>query len=150
MVSHVDIFPTILALCGIDASSDRPCGSSFAAALDGKAFNRAFVSVYLEYGAVRMIRDSRYEFVKNFINGDDLFFDLETDPGEEQNRIGDPAYASQVARMEQILAEGFRQYADPDRDGQYQFPKGMGQADLCQRSCGNLAYRPVAAMYHEK
>ena len=150
LVSHVDIFPTILALCGIEATSDRPCGSSFAGVLDGEPFRRDYVSVYSEYGAVRMLRDRRYKYVKNFVNGEDLFFDLETDPGEEMNRISDPAYEEIICRMEQILESGFRQYSDPEKDGQYQFPKGMGQTDICTRAGGETSYRPVAPMYHNK
>lgn len=150
MVSHVDIFPTILALCGVDTASDRPCGSSFAGALDGEPFQREFVSVYSEYGAVRMLRDHRYKYVKNFVSGEDLFFDLETDPGEEANRIDDPAYAEIICRMDQVLAEGFHQYASSERDGQYQFPKGMGQTDICDRQNSQSAYRPAAPLYHAK
>ena len=150
MVSHVDIFPTILALCGVDAASDRPCGSSFAGVLDGEPFQREYVSVYSEYGAVRMIRDCRYKYVKNFVSGEDLFFDLETDPGEARNRIDDPACAGIIRRMDQVLESGFRQYADPDRDGRYQFPKGMGQTGICDRKDGQAAYRPAAPLYHTK
>ena len=150
MVSHVDIFPTILALCGVDAASDRPCGSSFAGVLDGEPFQREYVSVYSEYGAVRMIRDCRYKYVKNYVNGEDLLFDLETDPGEEMNRIDDPACVDIIRRMDQVLESGFRQYADPDRDGRYQFPKGMGQTDICARQDGQAAYRPAAPLYHTK
>ena len=150
MVSHVDIFPTILALCGVDAASDRPCGSSFAGVLDGEPFQREYVSVYSEYGAVRMLRDCRYKYVKNYVNGEDLLFDLETDPGEEMNRINDPACADIVRRMDQVLESGFRQYADPDRDGRYQFPKGMGQTGICDRKDGQAAYRPAAPLYHQQ
>ena len=96
-----------------------------------------------------MLRDTRYKLVKNHINGDDLFFDLETDPGEQINRIVDPACESRIREMEQVLESGFRQYADPARDGRYQFPKGMGQTELCRKEDGHGAYRPVAAMYHE-
>ena len=150
LVSHVDIFPTILSLCGIDASSDRPCGSSFAGTLDGEPFQRDYVSVYSEYGAVRMLRDRRYKYVKDFVSGEDLFFDLETDPGEERNRIDDPACDEIIFQMDRILAEGFRQYASADRDGQHQFPKGMGQTDLCSRENGHAAYRPAALLYYDK
>ena len=106
--------------------------------------------MYSEYGAVRMLRDSRYKYVKNFVNGEDLFFDLATDPGEEMNRIADPDCAGIICRMDQILESGFRQYADPDRDGRYQLPKGMGQTDICTRADGEISYRPAASRYHNK
>ena len=106
--------------------------------------------MYSEYGAVRMIRDCRYKYVKNFVSGEDLFFDLETDPGEARNRIDDPACAAIIRRMDQVLESGFRQYADSDRDGRYQFPKGMGQTGICDRKDGQAAYRPAAPLYHQQ
>lgn len=149
MVSHVDIFPTVLDLCGIEGSPDSPCGSSFAGTLDGKPFNRAYVSVFSEYGAVRMLRDRRYKYVKNYVDGDDLFFDLEADSGETVNRIQNPEYQEAVSRMRSILDAGFQQYADADRDGKYQFPKGMGQIGLCSRENGRSAYKQDYRMYYE-
>lgn len=150
MVSHVDIFPTILSLCGIEAVSDSPCGNSFAGVLDGESFDRAYVSVYSEYGAVRMLRNRRYKYVRNYINGDDLFFDLETDPGEENNRINDPVCRDQICEMRAVLDAGFQQYADAEADGRFQFPKGMGQICLCSRDNGRIAYQQNYQMYYNE
>lgn len=150
MVSHVDIFPTILSLCGIEAASDSPCGSSFAGVLDGKPFDRPYVSVYSEYGAVRMLRNRRYKYVRNYINGDDLFFDLETDPGEENNRINDPVCREQICKMQAVLDAGFQQYADAEADGRFQFPMGMGQLCLCSREDGRIAYQQNCQMYYNE
>ena len=148
MVSHVDLFPSILELCGVDGAPDRPCGQSFAGVLDGGAFVREYVCVFSEYGAVRMIRDARYKYVKNYINGADLFFDLEQDKREEINLIRDPARQGELHRLAAALDAGFRQFADPGRDGSRQFPKGMGQTGLCSSQNGVAAYRQEYEMYY--
>lgn len=150
MVSHVDLFPTILELCGIQAQSDRPCGASFAAVLDGQPFQREFVAVCSEYGAVRMLRNQRYKLVKNYINGDDLFYDLQADPGETVNRIADPAYLQIREEMALQMDAAFARYADPQKDGRFQFPKGMGQTQKCTPETGTQAYKQAFAMYYEQ
>lgn len=150
MVSHVDIFPTILALCGIEGAPDQTCGSSFSGVLDGKKFERNYVSVCSEYGAVRMLRSSRYKFVKNDIDGENLFFDLELDPEENVNRVDDPSYAQTVLKMKRLLDECYSRYADPLRDGRFQFPKGMGQRARCNPKDGHGAYCALGPMYHKK
>lgn len=148
MVSHVDLFPTLLELCGVKGAPDRPCGQSFAGVLDGGGFDREYVCVFSEYGAVRMIRDARYKYVKNYINGADLFFDLERDRHEEVNLIHDPACQGEIRRLAAALDAGFRKFADPDRDGSRQFPKGVGQIGLCSPQNGTAAYRQEYEMYH--
>lgn len=148
MVSHVDLFPTILQLCGISGQADRPCGSSFASVLDGQPFQREYVAVCSEYGAVRMLRNQRYKLVKNYIDGNDLLFDLHTDPTETVNRLFDPDYSEIRAEMSRQMDAAFYRYADPQRDGQYQFPKGMGQTRECSRERGQEAYRQTFEMYY--
>ena len=148
MVSHVDLFPTILSLCGIQAQSDRPCGASFAAALDGQPFQREFVAVCSEYGAVRMLRNSRYKLVKNYIDGNDLLYDLERDPQETVSQIANPAYHRVLETMEREMADAFARYASPQHDGRYQFPKGMGQTRTCTPETGLVSYKQDYQMFY--
>lgn len=150
MVSHVDLFPTILALCGISGQSDYPCGSSFAGVMDGNPFQRDYVAVCSEYGAVRMLRNQRYKLVKNYINGDDLLFDLQADPTETVNQISNPAYSTIQKEMSLQMDAAFQQYADPEKDGRYQFPKGMGQTETCHKKHGHKAYIQTFEMYYSE
>lgn len=148
MVSHLDVFPTLLELCGIEDSGQHTEGRSFARTLDGAHFSRTHVSVCAEYGAVRMVRDERFKYVKNEINGEDLLLDLERNPGENTNFLPDPAYAETLCRMQSLLDESFRPYESSDKNGRFQYPQGMGQATLCSRKDGVAPYRQNREMYH--
>lgn len=150
MVSHVDLFPTILELCGVSGSSDKPAGKSFAKTLRGEKFEREYVSVFSEYGAVRMIRNEKYKLIKNYIDGQDLFFDLKEDPFEEKNAIDSDEYSDIIKNMSEKLDEGFDEYKDALRDGKYQFPSGAGQECLVSREDGRRAFRQNIDMYYKK
>lgn len=150
LVSHTDLFPTILDLCGLEGAADSPCGSSFACTLEGKPFRREAVCVFSEYGAVRMIRSRRYKLVKNYLGGPDLFYDLELDPSETQSLLEDPRYLPEITTLEAVLDEGFARYADPDHDGRYQYPKGMGQTRPCTQTDGHGPYKQDLRMYYDQ
>ncbi len=149
MVSHVDLFPTILELCGVIGYSDKPCGKSFAKTLEGECFDREYVSVFSEYGAVRMIRGKRYKLIKNYIDGKDSFFDLEKDPYEETNLIDEENYRKIIEEMAAKLCDGFDEYSDSRYDGKYQFPMGAGQLKKADKENGRAAYKQNIEMYYD-
>ena len=70
------------------------------------------------------------------------------DKREEINLIRDPARQGELHRLAAALDAGFRQFADPGRDGSRQFPKGMGQTGLCSSQNGAAAYRQEYEMYY--
>lgn len=149
MVSHVDLFPTILELCGVCGKADNLSGKSFAKTLVGESFDREYVSVFSEYGATRMIRSKRYKLIKSYIGREDIFYDLKEDPYEEKNCIDDEKYSCIIKEMTAMLSEGFKKYSDVSRDGKYQFPKGAGQAKLADNIDGNAAYKQNIRMYYD-
>lgn len=60
------------------------------------------------------VRDARYKLIY-FYNLDQWeFYDLETDPEELDNRYGDPAYATDIARLTEELSRLRELYAVPD------------------------------------
>ena len=118
--------------------------------LDGQPFQREFVAVCSEYGAVRMLRNQRYKLVKNYINGGDLFYDLQADPGETVNRIRDPICRQIREEMALQMDTAFAQYASPQKDGRFQFPKGMGQIRKCTPETGTQAYKQAFEMYYKQ
>ncbi len=148
LISHTDLFPTILDLCGIEGNADKPCGKSFSYVFNGKAFGRKFVSVCSEYGAVRMLRDSRYKYVKNYIGGENQFFDLLLDPGESLNLIREMNLQAEILRMDELMDNAFSEWSIEEHDGRTQFPKGMGQKGRCSQWNGNLAYVNNYRMYY--
>lgn len=60
----------------------------------------------------RMIRDGRYKYVWNPTDMDE-FYDLESDPWEMHNAIGDPAYERHIERMRRALYEDLQKRSDP-------------------------------------
>ena len=60
----------------------------------------------------RMVRDRRWKYVWN-CTAEDEVYDLETDPGELQNRATDPACADELARLRRRLVAWMEETRDP-------------------------------------
>jgi len=133
LLSHYDIFPTILECAGAAApepARPRP-GRSFAPLLRGEGLSGPErVVVHHEYGLVRMIRSRRWKYVHRHPFGPHELYDLEADPGEECNLAEHPEHTSRIVRMKAELDEWFARYSDPARDGLHEAVAGTGQLDL--------------------
>ena len=138
--SHYDWFPTVLDYLGIEnPEAEALPGRSFASLLRGEeAAGSSHVVVFDEYGPVRMIRSRRWKYVHRYPAGPHELYDLEQDPGEDHNRIDDPACADVVEEMRKNLREWFLRYTDPARDGVYENVTGNGQLGLCGAASGGL------------
>ncbi len=132
MVSAYDFLPTLMEYLGLpNPLADQLPGRSFAPFLRGEpAPEDRPVVVFDEYGPVRMIRTATRKYVRRLPYGPDEFYCLDTDPGEEHNRISDPACAGEIAEMRHTLDSWFVKYADPAIDGSREPVKGGGQAGL--------------------
>ena len=131
MVSHYDFYETILDLAGIpfEKPDDLP-GISFAPLLTGaKQRVRDSVVVYDEYGPCRMIRTKEWKLVLRFPDGPNELYDLVRDPGEEVNRIEDPACSDVIQQLGGQLTGWFDQYVNPAFDGTKERVRGCGQLD---------------------
>ena len=122
MVSSYDYFPTILEYLGITTPPDRRrVGRSYAPFLQGKHpqwSNR----LYFEYEYVRGIRTENLKLVErtkgpNGEDGPSEFFDLESDPGETKNVIGDPRHRKQVETLRSELKSFFAKNGAPPLEG---------------------------------
>lgn len=60
----------------------------------------------------RMISDGRYKYIWNMTDIDE-FYDLDSDPGEKENRIGDGAFAQKIDRMRRALHAELTAHEDP-------------------------------------
>jgi arylsulfatase A-like enzyme len=58
-----------------------------------------------------MCRTERYKYVRRLYESDE-FYDLQTDPGETRNRIGDPSLAAEIARHRDRLLTFFLETGD--------------------------------------
>jgi arylsulfatase A-like enzyme len=145
LLSHYDVFPTLLEYAGLPVpDADRLPGRSFAALLRGDGggapAGRDYVvagaaatpggGVHGEYGPVRMVRTRRWKYVHRFPYGPHELYDLENDPEEQADLIADPAHRAVREELKAELDGWFVRYADPARDGVREGVTGKGQLDL--------------------
>ena len=129
MVSHYDLYETILELAGIPfVKAENMPGRSFAGVLTGESDEqRQSVVVFDEYGPCRMIRTKTAKLVLRFPDGPNELYDLAADPGEEHNRFGDGAYAGLQKELSLKLGSWFERYVDARFDGSKERVSGKGQ-----------------------
>lgn len=132
LLSHYDVFPTLMDYLGIDAKTNQALpGSSFAGILRGEEPPKERpVVVYDEYGPVRMIRTKQWKYVCRIPQGPDELYDLVHDPEEKNNLIYDPAAAPMREQLRSQLIGWFAQWVDPRVDGARECNTGYGQ--LCR------------------
>jgi arylsulfatase len=103
LISHVDIFPTILELAGC-APQESAFGSSLLP-LVGKPRAKGPDAVFSEIDDLTMIRDQRYKAVFNSSGELLQLFDLKDDPTESLNMAGKPGTKTTVSALrERLLA----------------------------------------------
>ena len=130
MLSHYDIFPTLLDLTDIPNREENLPGSSFANFLRGEQPpGNQDVVIYDEYGPVRMIRTAEQKYVHRHPDGPHEFYDLTNDPDELENRIDDESFAPQIQTLKTRLEQWFARYVDPHIDGTKEAVYGKGQID---------------------
>jgi len=147
LISHVDVYPTVLEACGIPVP-DGTEGVSLLQAIkcpEGAAPIRD--AVYLEktyhdnYDPMRGLRTDRYKYVLNFDaqtmydvriataprynwfkypfqkDSRQELYDLENDPNESVNLAKDPGYADMCMEFKKKLADWMKKTNDPLLDG---------------------------------
>ncbi|MEQ2519899.1 sulfatase-like hydrolase/transferase [Ruthenibacterium sp. CLA-JM-H11] len=148
MVSAYDFMPTLLEYLHLNAPQ-RPQlpGQSFAGLLQGESYpvdKGAPVVVFDEYGAARMIRTYVDKLIVRYPYGPDEYYDLEQDPGEEENRIDDRRCALRIQQLRRRMERWFARYADPAMDGRMERVSGNGQLDRAGlKAEGRPNYAPL-------
>ena len=118
LVSNYDFMPSLLSYLGLRdrmAKAPESPGRDYSAALRGRAISWDSV-VFYEYENSRMIRTDRWKLTRRYPGGPDELYDLEKDPGEKNNLIGQPGQADVRDRLQQRLEAFFNRYADPKYD----------------------------------
>ena len=94
-VSLLDLAPTILNAVGEKAEAGLPGQSLFDIASVPDDRSRVVFSEYHAFGAPSaafMLRDGHHKY-NHYVGYDSELFDLDADPGETVNLVGDPAHA---------------------------------------------------------
>lgn len=115
-VSLVDLYPTVMALAGIndetiDGEAPRP-GSNLAELAADEQPQRAVFAEYHAVGArdgLFMLRQGRYKLIES-PGSAPLLYDLLNDPEETHNLAGDTAHQATLKQLQETL----RTVADPE------------------------------------
>lgn len=134
LVSAYDFMPTLLEYVGAeDSFTDHLPGRSFLPAMMGQPFIQSESIVVLdEYGPNRMIRGTRYKFIKRYPYGPNELYDLEKDPEERSNLLlsEDGEAATIKNKLNYELEQWFLKYVNPEIDGAKEAVYGSGQINL--------------------
>lgn len=135
LISHYDLFPTILEAAGVKAEEREAYtrelpGTSILPVLEGgREEVREDVVVYDEYGPSRMVRTRDYKLIYRTPFGPHELYDLKKDPDERQNQIGNPEYQGIKKELYRKLSGWFENYSDPKYDGRQYPVDGDGQME---------------------
>jgi choline-sulfatase len=108
-VMNMDIFPTLCDLCklpkpaGLEGSSLLPLMTGASDGKDRYALSENFRHEF----SGRMIRTVKWKYFF-YTNGDEYLYDLQADPGEEQNLARNPAYRKTVDELKARASEGWK------------------------------------------
>ncbi len=114
LASSVDLLPTILDAAGIAVPAEIDGKSLLPFLKDQVAQHRpaVFAEIHTSNhgGKVIMCRSQRYKYVYHWLSSDvDELYDLEADPGELNNLIGDESYREVVDNMKDFIVEWSRE-----------------------------------------
>ena len=130
VVSHYDIFPTIMDLLDVQDERHLPGTSWLKLLTHPDEESERPVVIFSEYGPVRMIRQGRNKYIHRFPFGPHELYDLEEDPEEFRNLYGYSEYEETVRLLRLELKRWFCEYADAVNNGIKEAVYGKGQCDI--------------------
>lgn len=102
-VSLIDIYPTLLTLCGLDQPTRQVLdGMDLAPVLKGETKERGKPVLSTYTRGNHAVRDNRYRYIR-YANGDEELYDHETDPHEWRNIANNPDLEQVKKHMRQWL-----------------------------------------------
>ncbi len=144
-VSLIDLFPTVLDLAGVSLPAEQQPkhARSLLKTAQTPTPNRAILSEYHDYGArtgMFMLRRDNWKLVY-YPEYPAQLFDLQTDPGEENDLGGSKAHASILTD----LLDAMREIMDPDKTNERAF---KDQADRIAELGGREAIKNMENYDH--
>jgi arylsulfatase A-like enzyme len=131
LVSHYDLFPTILELAGTGTQDERMRpGKSLVPILsnsDAEKESLGHIIVLNEYATVRMLRTSYDKYVERSPRGPNEYYNLILDPEETMNLYRDPNCQGRIEELRSRLEAWFRDHARPGFEGSALEVWGRGQ-----------------------
>jgi arylsulfatase A-like enzyme len=125
-VDHCDLHATLAELAGArhQESAARP-GSNMLPlpqhASREEAAGKWRDFQVCEYGNARCARTERFKLIRRYPGAHgrfpDEFYDLQRDPRENTNRLHEPRYAEEIARLDEILQNHFARYGAAENSG---------------------------------
>ncbi|MEL6141033.1 MAG: sulfatase [Bacteroidota bacterium] len=122
LVLNLDMAPTLLELAGLEPHTNMQ-GRSLVPLLEGETPDDWRESTYYHYyeyphgwhsvNKHEGVREARYKLIRYYTDDSESFelFDLETDPNELDNRIGDPTLEEQETRLKERLVAHREEYS---------------------------------------
>jgi arylsulfatase A-like enzyme len=116
-IGQYDLMPTILDMAGLNVEIANSPGRSFAEHLKGNELEAWSDAVYLDQEATRAIRTNRYAYWKRLKGtGEHELYDMQTDPGQEDNLYGNPNYVEVIEQLDRRLTQFFATYSAAQYD----------------------------------
>ncbi len=115
LCSNYDFLPTILSHLGLEKQiPKKPTlpGRSYASILRGKSMDWDD-AVFYEFESVRAIRTSKWKLIDRYGKGVDELFDLNKDPGERKNLIGEKKHQEVEVHLQKRLTDFFARHSVP-------------------------------------
>lgn len=105
-VSLVDIYPTLVAYCGLKGPAHALDGQSMVPLFKdpGAKWNRAGLTSFGEYYSG--VRDERYRYIR-YPDGSEELYDHTNDPYEQVNLAGKPSMKEVKAKLAKSLPKGY-------------------------------------------
>jgi arylsulfatase A-like enzyme len=97
----MDIYPTLVELCGLSPRTDLE-GISLAAQLKDAGARRERPAITSHNQGNHGIRSERYRYIR-YADGSEEFYDIQSDPREWTNLIKDPNYSPAIAEHRRWL-----------------------------------------------
>ena len=115
MVSLIDLYPTLAALCGLQVEHKLD-GVSLASVLKNprEAQDREVLLPHMQRGSYAVINQQwRYIYYQD---GSEELYDLRSDPDEWHNLMGDKTYGSVVEKMKKVAPRVFAPVATDEKE----------------------------------
>ena len=116
-IGQYDLMPTILDMAGSAVEIANSPGRSFAAYLRGNELTSWSDAVYMDQEATRVIRTDQFAYWKRMQGtGEHQLYDLQKDPGQENNLVGNPDYVAVISQLDEKLTRFFATYSNAQYD----------------------------------